>query len=418
MWEQQSMPVKRVLYIQHAGTLGGSCVSLRNTVRSLDHTRYSPRVALAQPSDQVLAYYRDAGVRPISVPSLPVINHTTGAEPRIYKPSTWRPYLSAIRGWNRWNSRLRELVAESGADIVHLNSVTLFPCAYALHRARIPFVWHIREHPPRLPFSFRTLLIRHLLRTTGNEVIFLSEADRQAWVGGTRGMVLPNFVEDAEYEHSEELRRQGRSSLGISADAPVVLYLGGFSKLKGIFPLLGALKQVVQELPTIRCIMPGTIYPDATGLALRIARTVLPRLGSGTTVQKATELIERHGLKGVVVGMPFSDDVPSLIAASDLLVFPAIRPHFARPVIEASAMGRPVVASDLAGIKELVGHNDTGLLVPADDETAMADAMIFLLRHPSTAKRMAETGRERAIRKFDRQTYMAHIIDTYDRVLH
>src|SRR5207245_103172 len=91
--------------------------------------------------------------------------------------------------------------------------------------------------------------------------------------------------------------------------------------------------------------------------------------------------------------------------------------HFARPIIEAGAMARPVIATDFPSSRELVRPGETGLLVPPGDPTALAEAILRFLEGPEVARRMGEAGFALARQRYDAETNTREILDLYDRVL-
>jgi Glycosyltransferase len=102
------------------------------------------------------------------------------------------------------------------------------------------------------------------------------------------------------------------------------------------------------------------------------------------------------GIADRVVFAGFVDDVPAALAAMDVVVCPSLRGEGLTGAIRvAMAMGRPVVSTNVAGNGELVIHEETGLLVPPGDPTALAEAVDKILRDPELAARYAERGRHR-----------------------
>ena len=93
-------------------------------------------------------------------------------------------------------------------------------------------------------------------------------------------------------------------------------------------------------------------------------------------------------------------DVPALMHAIDLFVMPSIWEGFGLVLLEAMAAGRPIVASRVATIPEVVADGETGLLVPAGDPLALASALAELAEQPSMAAQMGDAGRERLRRQF------------------
>jgi glycosyltransferase involved in cell wall biosynthesis len=118
-----------------------------------------------------------------------------------------------------------------------------------------------------------------------------------------------------------------------------------------------------------------------------------------------------------------SDAVVAELAASDVLVAPSVPTRGGKregiPVVlmEAMATGLPVVASRLSGIPELVTDGVSGLLVPAGDEAALADALATLAKDPTLRARLGAAGRETVLRDFDVDRNAALLADRIRRSL-
>ena len=94
------------------------------------------------------------------------------------------------------------------------------------------------------------------------------------------------------------------------------------------------------------------------------------------------------------------DDVPGLLAGFTVFALPTRFEGLCLAVVEAQAAGLPVVATPVGGIRETVVPGETGLLVPVDDASALADAITVLLDDPGLAARLAAEGRRRAFERF------------------
>ena len=110
------------------------------------------------------------------------------------------------------------------------------------------------------------------------------------------------------------------------------------------------------------------------------------------------------------VGLVVPDKVPALIDTATMVVMPSRREGFGLVALEAAMMARPVVATRVGGLPEVVKHNETGMLVPNGDKDALADAMVYLLTHPEYATEMGQGARRRAIKEFSWQRN----VDAYD----
>lgn len=265
-------------------------------------------------------------------------------------------------------------------------------------------------------FGLRYKFMRQAMLRWPSELILLSEAERLEWVGGLRGCVIPNFVDFARFDHSMDGKRV-RRELGIEEGGKVVLSLGGLSPVKGIFPLLRALALVKEQEPRVTCLMPGSVYQPPGRRMSRLARAVLPAMGSGTHAQRVDQTIRDLGLEKTCIRTGFMPHVEKLIAAYDLVVFPAVTNHFARPMMEAAAMGKPVVASRFPILEELVDHEDTGLLVPPGEPEALADAILALLQDPRKRGHFGKRAHDIARLRYDLTVNVKRIMQVYDDIL-
>jgi glycosyltransferase involved in cell wall biosynthesis len=108
-----------------------------------------------------------------------------------------------------------------------------------------------------------------------------------------------------------------------------------------------------------------------------------------------------------------TDEVRPHIARADMVVLPSYREGMPRSLMEASAMGKPVIATDVVGCREVVEHGRTGLLVPVRDSEALAKAIIELARDPEQRARMGAAGREKMLREFDERFVIESAIRAY-----
>jgi len=137
--------------------------------------------------------------------------------------------------------------------------------------------------------------------------------------------------------------------------------------------------------------------------------------GDGPEKGALESLARSLGLGGHVdfTGWVAPDRIGTMINTSTVVVIPSRWPEpFGLVALQAAQMGRPVVACGVGGLPEVVEHEQTGLLVAADDEQAMADAIENLLSDIPRAKRMAERARRRARDRFD----FSALVDAYEQI--
>jgi glycosyltransferase involved in cell wall biosynthesis len=111
------------------------------------------------------------------------------------------------------------------------------------------------------------------------------------------------------------------------------------------------------------------------------------------------------------------DDIDDLYGAMDGFVLASYREGFPRAAMEAAASGLPIVATDIRGCRQVIDDGRTGLLVPARDATALADAIGRLAGDPATRRSMAGAAVAKARAEFDDRRIVATTLETYDRLL-
>lgn len=252
--------------------------------------------------------------------------------------------------------------------------------------------------------------------TACDEAIFLSSPARDAWVAGARGVVMPNVVPHHKELSNEELVAV-RMEYDLRPEHRIVCYLGGLAEIKGIFPLIKAIRMLQKTYPTLRVLMPNGVVPAARSRGRTLARRILASIGLEQDYQRAARHIADYGLESTIVRRPFTSRILPLIASSEFLVFPSVRPHFARPVVEAAVMGKPTVGSDLSGVRELIDDGLTGMLVVPDDANTLAASMAAMLGDPERAMRMGHAAREKILRECDAGSYVERMLGIYNTVL-
>jgi len=181
-----------------------------------------------------------------------------------------------------------------------------------------------------------------------------------------------------------------RNALGIREDEFVVGVTGRLgSKSKGIPVLLRAMKAVVARAPETRLLLVGRFEP-----ALR-------------------EVAASLGLGDRVLFAGFRTDVADLLACMDLYVQPSLREALSSSVLEAMAMGKPVVASAVGGVPEAVVPGETGILCRPGDANDLAGAILTLAERRETLREMGLRARERAAAIFSLDRMVRETEDLY-----
>jgi glycosyltransferase involved in cell wall biosynthesis len=119
---------------------------------------------------------------------------------------------------------------------------------------------------------------------------------------------------------------------------------------------------------------------------------------------------------GVLV-LGLRHDVERLYSIMDIFVLASYREGYPRAAMEASAMGCPVVATDIRGCRQVVEDGTTGLLVPPRDPASLARALTRLASDPARRRATGEAARAKAVRDFDDRQVIQRTLDVYERLL-
>jgi glycosyltransferase involved in cell wall biosynthesis len=168
-------------------------------------------------------------------------------------------------------------------------------------------------------------------------------------------------------------RRRARQDLGIDDQTEVLVHVGRQEYQKGQRYLLEAMASLA-------------------GLRDRVVLLIAGR--EGHVSAELRELHERLALGRRVRFLGHRDDIPELLAAADVFVFPSLYEGLGGAVIEAMALGLPVIASDLPALREVIENDRSGLLVPPRSPEAIAEALTTVLNDPDRARAMGTRGRE------------------------
>jgi glycosyltransferase involved in cell wall biosynthesis len=391
------MKPKRILFIHQVGCLGGAGTMLANIISALDRTVFEAVVVCPEGdgNEQLIAAGAEVRIAPRPIYQF---LHYTGYSPSFLNPNFLKHAFMLWRDQPFWESYIRE----SGADIVCLNAVTLAPMARVARRAGTKVLCIVQETSVRGFLGIRTAWINWVLTSWMDAVIHISQFDRDR--SNCRAPlvdVIPNWVDLTVFDRTIT-QRQARTALGIPLNECVILMMGGISRLKGTLPLI----QAAAALPNASkylIIVAGYAGPVTTASLNLLQRMRHKcRLWLGVEYrQQVLRAIDRHRLGERIRFIGMQTDVARLYAAADILVFPATRPHQARPVLEAGAMAKPVLVPDYPQLNEFVKNGYNGITYRNGNLESMTTGLQQLLSDRNLARAIGENNYSVTSQKHD-----------------
>jgi glycosyltransferase involved in cell wall biosynthesis len=224
-------------------------------------------------------------------------------------------------------------------------------------------------------------LERFLARKT-DRIICVAESDRQSGLrrklfSPDQCVVVRNGINPTLAERSGEVRQQ-REALGIPADAPIVGTVGRLHRQKGHWILIQATREIVRKIPNVHVLL----------------------VGDGPLRKRLEKLSQSLGLGESIHFLGARRDAFDIMAILDVFVLPSLWEGLPYSLLEALALGKPVVATATDGIPEVVVHGESGLLVSPGDPQGLAIAVLQLLNNNAYAETLGRKGRERVVRTF------------------
>jgi glycosyltransferase involved in cell wall biosynthesis len=207
-------------------------------------------------------------------------------------------------------------------------------------------------------------------------------------------VVIENGIELASANPEDDPVRR-HQELGLDPDRPIVGTVSRFSPQKDPATLLRAFALVIEAAPEVQFVW----------------------CGNGELKFQIESLAQRLGIHEYIAFTGYRQDVLEFVALFDVFVVSSLFEGLPYTLLEAMSLGKPVVATDVTGSKDVVAHGETGLRVPPRDPRAMAAAILRLVRSPDEARRMGQAGRDLVARRFTLKRMIAKTEQVYHELV-
>jgi glycosyltransferase involved in cell wall biosynthesis len=215
--------------------------------------------------------------------------------------------------------------------------------------------------------------------------------------------VVGEFVPQVHHRTADA--HASRELFGLTQKKHVITMLGGIREIKGTLVFLRAAQQVLLKYSNVIFVIAGSNYHDGTS-------------SKRAYFDVCMKVVESLRQEGSIILLGEIANALDLIGASDIIVSPSLQTHFSRPVIEAWAYSKPVVAAKTAHMSDLIAHGINGFLVEPGDAQTFADCLVRLLNDDELCKRLGREGKKKASAEFDADKNLQTIVETCDAYLH
>lgn len=292
-----------------------------------------------------------------------------------------------LSGWGRLVSVFLRLIKKHQIQIVHTHGSQDSWTAGLAGRLSSwkPVIVRTRHKSTPVSDSLRHALLYRLLphavTTTGEAVrqqfIDHNHLDPDAICSIPTGVDMQRFQPGCS-------NAAVKQTLGIQASQSVVGTVSFLRPEKGMDVFIEAMCLLKKAFPHICCLI----------------------VGEGQERQKLLAQIRQRQLEGIVVLTGFREDIPELLTLMDVFVLPSLEEGMPQSLLQALAMERPVVASSVGGVPEVILHGETGFLIPPRDPVVLAHHIESLLRDPVQGKAMGQAGRQVIVRDYSMESML------------
>ena len=206
-----------------------------------------------------------------------------------------------------------------------------------------------------------------------------------------------------------------RKYFGIGSDQPLLLYVGNLTKIKGIHIFIEALKIIVKQFPDMKLLMalnmPLSKYEEEDSAGLYDTERDF----------EIKEKIKSYGLNDNIIPLGIVKNMPQVMAASDVFITPFLNTvgvvDYPTSLLEAMAVGKPVIATKVGGISEIIKHQKNGILVEPNNVNELVDAILYVLNNKEEAKDIGKEGAKIIAEKFRTEIVVNELERIYEGVI-
>ena len=313
------------------------------------------------------------------------------------------PRISNLSGIVKWFFyfipcivSLVKLIRRNKVDIVHVDgSMSLqVPLAAKLSGAKL--VWQLND--VLTPKLIRIILFPFLCLLPDKVISIAKAVESYFFVSKAfdKNTIIYGPVDTKKF-HPDYNGMKCGSEFGLSAGDRVVGTVANISPVKGYEYFFPAVSMINRACPGVKFLVVGKKW-ETQKKYLQKLQTLIDNLEIGEEL--------------IFTGQRL--DIPEMMNLMDIFVLPSVSEAAGLVVAEAMACARPVVATRVGGVPELVINGETGILVPPRDPKAIAEAVLYLLNNPEEAREMGLKGRSRAVKLYDSEHHIHELRQLYE----
>lgn len=380
-----------VLYVHANNTdIGGADYCLFKLASELDKNQFRPVVCLSKKTE-ILELYNREGIKTYIID----MERIKKSKNSLYLFKLLIKFLPTIQ-------HIRRIIKNEQIDLVHGNDLLDIYGPIAGRFAQIPAVQHCRMILPGQ--SIVKWLLTHIAYHINHTIVAISKGVENDMFSFAEKKIFCKIIVCHDWFDFDSIGHGAsfsdiRKEFTIADNAPIVGVVGRLEPWKGQHVFLKAAAIVSKMFPrSVFFIVGGSVKGR----------------GREKYSDELKKLAFDLGIKDEVIFLGHRNDICDIMSSLDIFVLSSVTPEpLGQVVMEASACGKPVIASDTGGPPEIITHGETGLLYPMGDHEKMAEAIIYLLTNPNVAFEMGIASKKRVEDVFNKKTLCTRIENVY-----
>jgi glycosyltransferase involved in cell wall biosynthesis len=367
----------RVLECIRQGQIGGGESHLLSLVENLDKTKYEP---------VVLSFTDGPMIERLKQMNIPVhVIHTT------------KPF--DIRKWKT----VKAFIREQNVELIHAHGTRANSnILWAAKSLGIPVIYTVHGwsfHPDQKAFVRNIRIMGEKYLTSRSDLnISVSASNQQSgknYIPSFNSVVINNGI-DLQKFNPDKTYKNIRAELGIAEDVLLVLFIARFTLHKQPLSLIKAFAEALPQNPKMHLLM----------------------VGDGDQKEEAIKLIDDLGMKNNVTLERFRQDVPDVLASADIFVLPSLWEGLPIGLLEAMAMRKAIIASNVDGTSEIIRHDQNGLLIDINSLVSdLTSALLQLGKDERKRKVLEQNAIATVSERFNAANMTRQIENVYKEVL-
>lgn len=395
-----------ILFVDNDPRHSGPTVSMNYLIDSLIEKKYKIGIATSKSKSNIVKYEKKH-IKIFSISTNLYLNLHFTNQYSFFTLKGCYFYLQMLFRLIKGTFIAYSIIRKVKPDLVYINEYVLIQFAIAAKLQDITAFTHIRSQFLTGTIGFRKKLLSLILLKCNEKIFAITPQEANQIIVKSinqknKIIVVPEFLNDENFRTNYPLAEL-KKTFGINASKKIVVMLGGIEKVKGTYELIEAISLLKKEFPSIFLVIAGNFdrYPS-----------------NNKYWERCQKLMDINNLKDDIKILPPLQNANHLIAVADIVVSSSIMSHFSRPVIEAWAKMKPIIASKSIHSVEYIEDGINGLLYDPTSPEELKEKIKMIIEDSTLRLQISENGHKKAQAFYNGRKNTKIIIDEVDKFLH